>query len=259
MGQLSRGAKPGMVARWPLHIPVIFPFVWDRHFGASVKALSQLPRREPIKAALGALSMFSTGTEFGVNLDVTQGDAALRQLYADVCQVMDLDPKRVRPYQPRLSIGRFESEKEAVAVKTDAEEKLAVQGPFVFDVPELTIMSRQREGPFENNWIIPLDGSEPKLVRAARAQPNDTLYVGNLPFSATEEDLRQLFPAASRVKLVSNAEGRSAGFAFVSFKSEADAQDTLAACEAEEVTLDGRTLRINLKEKRERSERSNRD
>ena len=73
-----------------------------------------------------------------------------------------------------------------------------------------------------------------------------SLYVGNLPWSATEEEVRNLFAThgnVSSVKLVSDREtGRARGFGFV----EMDDADASAAVEALNGTnFGGRTLRVN--------------
>jgi RNA recognition motif-containing protein len=73
-----------------------------------------------------------------------------------------------------------------------------------------------------------------------------SLYVGNLPWSATEDEVRNLFAShgsVSSVKLVSDREtGRARGFGFV----EMDDADALAAVEALNGTnFGGRTLRVN--------------
>ena len=73
-----------------------------------------------------------------------------------------------------------------------------------------------------------------------------SLYVGNLPWSATEDEVRSLFTThgnVSSVKLVSDREtGRARGFGFV----EMDDADAMAAVEALNGTnFGGRTLRVN--------------
>jgi len=73
-----------------------------------------------------------------------------------------------------------------------------------------------------------------------------SLYVGNLPWSATEEEVRSLFAThgnVSSVKLVSDREtGRARGFGFV----EMDDADAAGAVEALDGTsFGGRTLRVN--------------
>lgn len=80
------------------------------------------------------------------------------------------------------------------------------------------------------------------------------IYVGNLPFSATEDDVRGLFQeygSVEDVSLVSDREtGRPRGFGFV----EMDASGANAAIQAlDGLDYGGRNLRVN--EARPREER----
>lgn len=73
-----------------------------------------------------------------------------------------------------------------------------------------------------------------------------SLYVGNLPWSATEEQVQELFSpfgAVISVKLVNDRDtGRARGFGFV----EMDDEDALAAIEAlDNASFGGRNLRVN--------------
>ncbi len=73
-----------------------------------------------------------------------------------------------------------------------------------------------------------------------------SLYVGNLPWSATEEEVRDLFSQygdVSSVKLVSDREtGRARGFGFVEMASEG----VQAAVEAlDNYSFNGRNLKVN--------------
>lgn len=73
-----------------------------------------------------------------------------------------------------------------------------------------------------------------------------SIYVGNLPWSATEDEIHSLFAAHGNVlsvKLVTDREtGRARGFAFV----EMDDADAAAAVEAlDNSSFGGRTLRVN--------------
>ncbi len=73
-----------------------------------------------------------------------------------------------------------------------------------------------------------------------------SLYVGNLPWSATEDEVRTLFANHGNVrsvKLISDREtGRARGFGFV----EIDEGDAAGAVEALDGTsFGGRTLRVN--------------
>lgn len=73
-----------------------------------------------------------------------------------------------------------------------------------------------------------------------------TIYVGNLPFSATEEELRELFEphgAVRSVKLINDRDtGRPRGFGFVEMDSTA-AEMAIQSLNGQE--FGGRTLRIN--------------
>src|ERR1700719_4554999 len=73
------------------------------------------------------------------------------------------------------------------------------------------------------------------------------LYVGNLPHSTTEPELRGLFEvhgAVERVSIVTDREtGRARGFAFVEMSNPAEADKAVAALNGSE--LGGRALKIN--------------
>jgi len=78
------------------------------------------------------------------------------------------------------------------------------------------------------------------------------LYVGNLPFSATAETLRQAFAASGEVTdvhIVSDREsGQSRGFGFVTMGNAHEAANAIAAMNG--ATLEGRALRVNEAEER---------
>jgi cold-inducible RNA-binding protein len=73
------------------------------------------------------------------------------------------------------------------------------------------------------------------------------LYVGNLPYSATEEQLTELFGRAGKVDNVrvmrDMATGRARGFAFVEMSSDEEAQRAIT--EFHEKSMDGRPLVVN--------------
>ncbi len=73
------------------------------------------------------------------------------------------------------------------------------------------------------------------------------LYVGNLPHSTTESDLRTVFEAhgaVEKVSIVTDREtGRARGFGFVEMTNPAEADKAVAALDGSE--LGGRTLKIN--------------
>ncbi len=73
------------------------------------------------------------------------------------------------------------------------------------------------------------------------------LYVGNLPHSTTESELRTVFEAhgtVEKVSIVTDREtGRARGFGFVEMTNPAEADKAVAALDGTE--LGGRTLKIN--------------
>ncbi|HXY14944.1 MAG TPA: RNA-binding protein [Terriglobales bacterium] len=82
------------------------------------------------------------------------------------------------------------------------------------------------------------------------------LYVGNLPHSTTESELRTVFEAhgtVDKVSIVTDREtGRARGFAFVEMTNASEADKAIAALNGTE--LGGRTLTIN--EAKPKSDRS---
>ena len=73
------------------------------------------------------------------------------------------------------------------------------------------------------------------------------IYVGNLPFSATESDLRSLFEthgAIASVDVITDREtGRARGFAFVEMEEASGASDAIRALDGSD--MGGRSLRVN--------------
>jgi RNA recognition motif-containing protein len=72
------------------------------------------------------------------------------------------------------------------------------------------------------------------------------LYVGNLPWSATEEDIRELFSSIGEVQsanlILDRETRRSRGFAFVEM-SQGDAEKAISQLNGKD--FQGRDLRIN--------------
>ncbi|MDE1171660.1 MAG: RNA-binding protein [Verrucomicrobium sp.] len=77
---------------------------------------------------------------------------------------------------------------------------------------------------------------------------NTKLYVGNLPFSSTEQDVRELFSQHGNVTeatlIIDRMTGRSRGFAFVSYDSEDAAQRAIQNLDGQDI--DGRKLTVNI-------------
>ena len=79
------------------------------------------------------------------------------------------------------------------------------------------------------------------------------IYVGNLPFSTTDDDLRELFARHGEVDSASvvmdRESGRSRGFGFVEMET-ASADVAIAALNGRD--MGGRSLRVNEAESRRR-------
>jgi RNA recognition motif-containing protein len=73
------------------------------------------------------------------------------------------------------------------------------------------------------------------------------LYVGNLPYKCTDEELTELFSRAGTVDNVrvmrDQATGRARGFAFVEMASDEDAQKAID--QLHQFQFDGRALVVN--------------
>jgi len=79
------------------------------------------------------------------------------------------------------------------------------------------------------------------------------LYVGNLAFSTSSQDLQELFAAAGTVESASVVEdretGRSRGFGFVEMSSKEEGEAAISQMNGKEVS--GRALKVNEAKPRE--------
>jgi RNA recognition motif-containing protein len=73
------------------------------------------------------------------------------------------------------------------------------------------------------------------------------LYVGNLPFTVGDNELKTLFEphgTISSAKVITDREtGRSKGFGFVEMGTDQEAQAAIAACSGKDI--EGRALTVN--------------
>jgi len=76
---------------------------------------------------------------------------------------------------------------------------------------------------------------------------SNKIYIGNLPFSSTEDELRSLFSqhgAVDSVNVIMDRDtGRARGFAFVEMSEASDAAKAIKDLDGSE--LGGRNLRVN--------------
>ena len=79
------------------------------------------------------------------------------------------------------------------------------------------------------------------------------LYVGNLSFNSTEDEISQAFAAhgtVTSVNVIMDREtNRPRGFAFVEMSSDSEAQSAVKALDGQD--LDGRNLKVNIAKPRE--------
>ena len=84
------------------------------------------------------------------------------------------------------------------------------------------------------------------------------LYIGNLPYAATEEDLKTRFSQAGTVTSVAlikdRATGRAKGFGFVEMASSEEAQKAISMFNGQDFM--GRTITVNVARPREERPRN---
>lgn len=84
------------------------------------------------------------------------------------------------------------------------------------------------------------------------------IYVGGLPYSATEEDLENLFSSHGAVKdatvITDKYTGQAKGFGFIEMEDDAEAEKAINALNGAQ--MGGRTLTVNEAKPREERPRS---
>jgi cold-inducible RNA-binding protein len=79
------------------------------------------------------------------------------------------------------------------------------------------------------------------------------LFVGNIPYSTSEDELRRLFSQVGRVDSVEipldRQTGRPRGFGFVQMANDQEAQTAISRFDG--FILDGRRIRVNVAQERE--------
>jgi cold-inducible RNA-binding protein len=97
-----------------------------------------------------------------------------------------------------------------------------------------------------NFWFTPVEGKEDLCMN---------IYVGNLPFTASEDEIRQAFAAygtVSSVAIIKDREtGQSRGFAFVEMPNNEEGTNAINNMNGK--PLKGRALKVNEARPREES------
>lgn len=87
-----------------------------------------------------------------------------------------------------------------------------------------------------------------RLSGGENLMTNNRLYVGNLPFSVSSDDLRAAFAAFGEVTnatvIIDKASGRSKGFGFVEYADDDSAAKAIEAMNGKE--MDGRSIVVNI-------------
>ena len=95
-------------------------------------------------------------------------------------------------------------------------------------------------------WKVP-------VCRTVKHHMSNKLFVGNLSFDTTENDLQDAFAAHGTVTetnlMMDRTTGRSRGFAFITMSSPEEAQKAIAALNGSQ--LGGRALTVNVAKPRE--------
>ncbi len=88
----------------------------------------------------------------------------------------------------------------------------------------------------------------PIKVQGNKMEEKNKLYVGNLPYSATSDSLKELFAGSGEVVdavvISDKFSGRSKGFGFVTMKDDAAAEKAIKDTDGKEV--DGRNIKVNI-------------
>ena len=79
---------------------------------------------------------------------------------------------------------------------------------------------------------------------------NNKLYVGNIPYPATEADLKQVFAKVglvAKTEIVKDQRGRSRGYGFVEMSNLSEAREAAEKLNGQTINVDGaeRNLYVN--------------
>lgn len=104
---------------------------------------------------------------------------------------------------------------------------------------------------------IPLDSLVDELpmetqVNSNDIAPNSKLYVGNIDYTATEDELAHYFSRFGRIEFVNipvnRYSGKTRGFGFITFSSEREAEKAISLNGSE---FKGRQIQVNFAKERE--------
>lgn len=92
-------------------------------------------------------------------------------------------------------------------------------------------------------------------LRGGELLVNNKIYVGNLPYSANEEDLENFFTTAGTVTearvIMDRDTQRSKGFGFVTFADQSAAEKAIKDLDGQD--MQGRTIKVSLAQQKQGS------
>lgn len=107
-------------------------------------------------------------------------------------------------------------------------------------------------------WIRHELTLDDEMAHGEEGQVNMNIYVGNIAYTTTEDELRDMFSAygeVSSARIITDRDsGRSKGFGFVEMEGNDGAQAAIDALNGKD--MDGRTLTVNEARPREERPRS---
>ena len=90
--------------------------------------------------------------------------------------------------------------------------------------------------------------SRPGGIEGKKMEEKNKLYVGNLPYTVTDENLKEMFSSLGEVTesavISDKFSNRSKGFGFVTFADEASAEKAVKEMNGKDV--EGRALVVNV-------------
>jgi 2'-5' RNA ligase len=240
--------------RWMPHINLLYPFVHNDEFSTAVdRVKAAVASIKPFTVQFKQFDFFKHGKASYTMWLKPEPNEEIKELQQTLEKAFpgfeDLSTISDAGFTPHLSVGQWKNEAELLKKKKEFESTFKT---IDWDITEVCLISRTAEDPFEVRYTVPLGGGDIKihnlLAPVPRAELKTRVFIGNLPFTVTEDDLKkelESIPGIScqKVTLVKDPKGKPKGFGFVEFDTE---EQKLKAVEySGKVTLSGRQIVIN--------------
>jgi len=217
--------------RWMPHINLLYPFVSGEYFPEVVEQLRQgISSLSPFKLTFNKFNYFPHGTVWLLPETKNKEANTLQNLLEKTfpfCK--DLSDKSGEGFTPHLSVGQWPKKDLKSAVESLQKKWSGIE----FTVSEVYMISREGfDDPFKVIFKVPLANGAieqvsnvpKKILQSSTSSNNNKVFVGNLPFSAVENDIQEVFKKHDlnplQITIVRNPGGQPKGFGFVEFSSE---------------------------------------